>query len=283
MGHTVFSDTYCVLGEGALWHPEQQALFWFDILSHKLYRKDAAGEVHWEFDRPVSAAGILDDKRLLVASARDLFVFDTETGAETHLLPLEADNSVTRSNDGRADPWGGFWIGTMGFNAEQGAGAIYRFYKGKLTKLFGDITISNAICFAPDKSCAYFTDTDTQIINRVALDEDGWPKGAPQAFIDLTGDDLNPDGAVVDADGQLWNAQWGASRVACYSPEGRFVTAIGFPAGQISCPAFGGPNFQTLFATSAGVDTDGADPMAGSTFSAEVGFRGLPEYRVIVD
>lgn len=283
MSHTVFSDTYCTLGEGPLWHPDQQALFWFDILSHKLYRRGDHGETVWTFDRPVSAAGIIDKDRLLVASSRNLFIFDTATGEETHVLPLEADNSVTRSNDGRADPWGGFWIGTMGFNAEDGAGAIYRYFEGKLTLLFDNITISNAICFAHDKSCAYFTDSPTYVVMKVALDENGWPVGEPEPFLDLNEAGTKPDGAVIDADGQFWSAQWGSSRVACYSPEGQFVTAFGLPAAQTSCPAFGGPDYSTLFVTSAGVDTGDDDPMAGSTFAIETSFRGMPEYRVLID
>ena len=142
MSHLIYSDTVCELGEGPLWHPWEEALYWFDILGSRLYRRDAQGERHWQFDRHVSAAGWVESGKLLIASERDLFLFDTETGSEEHVVDLEAENAVTRSNDGRADPWGGFWIGTMGKAAEPKAGAIYRFFKGELRKLYGDITIS---------------------------------------------------------------------------------------------------------------------------------------------
>ncbi len=278
----VVSDTRCQLGEGALWHPQRQSLFWFDILGKTLFENAPSGQRQWTFDRCVSAAGWLDKNRLLIATARDLITFDLESGAETHLLPLEADDPVTRSNDGRADPYGGFWIGTMGYNLEPGAGAIYRYYRGTLRKLYAAITVSNAICFSPDGRHAYFTDTPTRVIKRVALDNEGWPTGDPENWLDLNADGLNPDGAVVDADGNFWNAQWGAERVARYNAEGQFAQAYAFPASQISCPCFGGTHLSTLFATSAAVGAPDCEQQAGQTFGYETTFRGQAEHRVIL-
>ena len=237
----------------------------------------------WQFDEHVSAAGWVDADRLLIASETALFLFDLETGTRRDLVPLEADNLVTRSNDGRADPWGGFWIGTMGRNAEEKAGAIYRYYRGELRCLFDGITISNAICFSPDRATAYFTDTRSRRIMRQPLGKDGWPEGESTVFVDLTGEGLNPDGAVVDAEGCLWNAQWGAARVARYGPDGRFLSAIPFPARQMTCPAFGGDGLRRLFATSA---TQGLSEKAtadGQTFATEVDVAGQAEHRVLLD
>lgn len=272
----IYDETQCKLGEGPLWHPTRQQLFWFDILRHKLHTKGQ----EWQFDTYVSAAGWVDDNRLLVASARGLHLFDIATGAQQDICPLEADNPVTRSNDGRADPQGGFWIGTMGINAENGAGAIYRYYRCELRQLYADITISNAICFAPDGTTAYFTDTPTQRIMRVALDADGWPDGAPELHIDLSDTDYRPDGAVVDAAGNLWNAQWGAGRVAGYTNEGHFFAAYDFPPRQTSCPAFGGTDLQTLFCTSAAVGLTGPDE--GKTYAIQTQTKGQPEHQVIL-
>ena len=109
----IFDDTRCELGEGPLWHPLRQQLFWFDILGKRLHTKGQ----HWDFDDHVSAAGWIDHDTLIVASSRALMTFDIITGDTEHLCDLEADNPVTRSNDGRADPQGGFWIGTMGMDA----------------------------------------------------------------------------------------------------------------------------------------------------------------------
>lgn len=180
----VFDDTACALGEGPMWHPERGELFWFDILGKRMFCKGAQRR-EWQFDEHVSACGWVDRDTLLMASASGLWRFDVPTGDRELVTALEADNPITRSNDGRADPQGGFWIGTMGLNAEAYAGAIYRFHKGELRKLFDRITISNAICFAPDGTRAFFSDTFSQKIQSVALDSDGWPDGMPQVFLDL--------------------------------------------------------------------------------------------------
>ena len=198
---TIYDPRFCELGEGPLWHPERNTLFWFDIITKRLMSREGGVEQVWEFDEHVSAAGWVDTSTLLMASETGLYRFDLTDGARSLVAPLEADNPVTRSNDGRADPYGGFWIGTMGKRAEPGAGVIYRFYRGEVRRLYGDITIANSICFAPGGQTAYFTDTVTQKIMQVALDKDGWPKGAPFVFVDLTDAGLYPDGSVVDAEG----------------------------------------------------------------------------------
>lgn len=276
----LFDDRQCQLGEGPLWHPERQQLFWFDILSKQLLTRTNGTPTSYQFAEHVSAAGWVSQYELLVASESRLFLFNLDTEATRDICPLEADNAVTRSNDGRVDPKGGFWIGTMGFNAEPGAGAIYRYYKGELRKLFGNITISNAISFSPDAKTAYFADTDTQTIQKVELDQDGWPTGTPTLFTDLTVSGHYPDGAVVDSEGHLWNAQWGAHRVARYAPDGSFVSEVSLPAAQVSCPAFGGADLQTLFATTAAVDLEGEEE--GRTYFAQTAVRGQAEHRVIL-
>ncbi|MBW7055642.1 SMP-30/gluconolactonase/LRE family protein [Paracoccus bogoriensis] len=279
----IFDDTTCTLGEGALWHGDRGALIWFDILEKRLHMKAPGGALQvWDFPDHVSAAGIVDRDRLVVASSRALILFDLRDGSRRDLVALEADNPVTRSNDGRADPQGGFWIGTMGLNAEPGAGSIWRYYRGELRRLFGGITITNAICFSPDGHKAHFADTAEGIIRRVMLDEEGWPISEPLPFIDLRAEGLNPDGAVIDAEGRLWSAQWGASRVACYDAHGRFIRALAFPASQISCPAFGGAGLRTLHATSARVDLKKPRPEDGMTFAVTTEAAGQAEHRVII-
>lgn len=277
----VFSDTVCTLGEGAFWHPERAQFFWFDILGKKLLTRSGDDEQVWQFDNCVSAAGWVDRDTLIMASASGLWRFEIETGRREKLIDLEADNPVTRSNDGRADPQGGFWIGTMGYNAEPGAGAIYRFYRGELRKLFDKITISNAICFGPDGDTAYFTDTKDGCVMRVTLDADGWPDGDPQVYLDLRNEELGADGAVIDAHGNFWNAQWGASRVACYAPNGTLIETRAVPTPQASCPCFGGSDLSTLFVTTAADGLSG-DDMAGKTFAIDTNVTGQPEHQVIL-
>lgn len=278
----VYDDTVCTLGEGPLWHPTRKELFWFDILSCRLHRKGQ----HWQFDETVSAAGWVDDDTLLIASRTALSRFTISTGAREIVTPLEADNPVTRSNDGRADPCGGFWIGTMGLDAEPGAGSIWRYYNGTLRTVVENVTITNAICFSPDAAWAYYTDTLTRRIMRVALDGDGWPKGSAEVHVDLTDTPHVADGAVVSADGTLWTAQWGSGRVAGYAPDGSFVRDFAVPGVQSTCPAFGGPDLRTLFVTTAAAGLSQTtfieQPLNGQTFMQETDITGQAEHRVIL-
>lgn len=149
-----------------------------------------------------------------------------------------------------------------------------------MRKLFAGITISNAISFPPDGRSACFTDTATRQIMRVALDAEGWPVGTPEIWLDLNADGLNPDGAVFDASGTFWLAQWGAGRIAAYGPDGHFLRAVEFPAPHTSCPAFGGPDLSDLYCTTAREGRQRPGPLEGATFCAPGIARGLPEHRV---
>lgn len=279
----VFDARPCFLGEGPLWHPQIDTLFWFDIIGKRLLARGPAGVQEWQFDEHHSAAGWLDAAHLLIASETGLWRFEIATGLRSLIVSLEADNPVTRSNDGRADPWGGFWIGTMGKKAESGAGAIYRFWRGELRQVAEQITISNAICFAPDRSHAYFADTARQIVWRQPLDTDGWPVGAPRVFRDFSGEDLWPDGAVCDAAGALWIAQWGASRVARYLPDGSFDRALVVPAPHASCPAFAAGRLMVTTAQE-GMDASAlaAAPLSGQLFDLGPVEHARPEPAVVL-
>ena len=280
----VFDDRPCELGEGPLWHPERAQLFWFDIVAGKLLSRLDDKVFEWTFTEMVSATGWVDATRLLIASETSLFLFDLEKETATEIVPLEADNMETRSNDGRADPHGGFWIGTMGKHAEPQAGAIYRYFEGQLRRIFSGITIPNATCFAPGGDTAFFADSPTRKVMAQPLGRDGWPEGAPRVLIDLHDEGLIPDGAVTDAEGNLWIAQWGAGRVAVHAADGRFLRAYPVGAKKASCPAFGGAGLSELFVTTAQGDYDAAglaaDPLAGQVFALPVGAQGRPEPRV---
>ena len=271
----------CKLGEGPLWHPEREQLFWFDILAQKLLSRRGEETLEWNFDRPVSAAAWIDHDTLLIAGAGTLMRFDVTSGHREQICPLESDRPGNRSNDGRADPWGGFWIGTMGRSAEPGAGAIGRYYRGELRELFGSITIPNSISFTPDGRFAHFSDTHQRLVWRQRLGKGGWPTGEPEIYLDLRAQKTNPDGAVCDAEGFLWLACWGNSHIARYTPDGHCHTKLALPVEQPSCPAFGGADFTTLYVTSA---RDGLQPkeealltMDGATFSFNAGVSGLRE------
>lgn len=279
----IHDDRTCALGEGPLWHPVREQLFWFDVTGRRLLTRRVDEAQEWHFAEMVSAGGWTGSDGLLIASETGLFHFDLLSGTRTPVCALEADNAATRSNDGRADPRGGFWIGTMGKNAEPGAGAIYRWYRGELRCLYRGVSIPNAITFPPGDRTAQFTDTATRRVMRVPLDSEGWPAGLPEIFLDLTAEGLNPDGAVFDAAGLMWLAEWGSARVSAYAPDGARVRSVAFDAPHTSCPALGGT---TLYCTTA---TQGmsaaamaAHPAAGKTFAAPDVAQAKPEHMVIL-
>jgi sugar lactone lactonase YvrE len=283
----LFDARPCELGEGPLWHPERGQLFWFDILGRKLMTRTAAGPGEFTLPEYFSAAGWLDRDTLLVASESGFWRLSIGTGALERVSRFAFAAPGLRSNDGRADPWGGFWIGMMGKEAEAGAGSIWRLYRGEIRQLYAPVTIPNAISFTPDRRFAQFADSTKAKVWRVALDEvNGWPVGEPEAYLDLTGQAGVPDGAVCDAAGNLWLAEWGASRVAVYDPQGRFVRAVGVGGRHSSCPAFGGAGLSTLFVTTArehmSAEIIAAEPQNGCTFMAEAGAAGIAEHRVIL-
>ena len=280
-----FDDLNCALGEGPLWHPLRGQLFWFDILNRRMITVENGKRRIRDFEDMVSAAGWIDGNRMLIAGEKGLSVLNLTDDSRKHLINIEADNPETRSNDGRADPWGGFWIGTMGIQAQPDAGSIYRYFRGEVRQLYHPITISNSICFAPDRRTAYFTDTARGVIMSQSLNPaDGWPEGDPQPFIDFRDEEISPDGAVVDCAGNLWSAQWGRGRVAIYDKNGKYLKAFSVPAPHSSCPAFGGEDLNMLFVTTARehISPEDLTENDGRTFYTLTEFKGQAEHRVLL-
>jgi sugar lactone lactonase YvrE len=279
----IHDNRLCDLGEGPLWHPLRQQLFWFDILNRKMLSQDETGPREWIFPHIVSAAGWIDSERLLIAGEVGLSILNLTDGTLTPHRAVEEDRAETRSNDGRADPLGGFWFGTMGKDAQPGAGAIYRYYRGELRKIFAGLDIPNAICFPPQGDFAHFTDTNSGKVLKVHLDEFGWPDASPELFLDLRAEGLNPDGAVIDASGVMWLAQWGAGRVAAYDAQGNFLRAVAVGGPHSSCPAFAG---ETLYCTTAREGLSAADldayPDSGKVFRIDAVALGQTEHQVIL-
>jgi sugar lactone lactonase YvrE len=226
-----------------------------------------------------SALAIIDADRQLLMTETGLHVRDVRTGKLTLHTAIEADNAVTRSNDSRVHPSGAFWVGTMGKNSEQAAGAIYWFFKGEVRLLYPSITVPNSICFSSDGAIAYFVDSRAKKLMRVACDPvTGLPQGEPKVLVDDTGNPGSIDGSVVDADGNIWNARWGSARIDCYNPDGKIIRSVPIPAGQSSCPVFVGPDADRIVVTSAWNNLSEAarskDLHAGKTFFVDMPVRG---------
>lgn len=280
MSARIYDDRSCELGEGPLWHPLRRQFFWFDIPGRRLMSRDGSGPLEWRLPRMASAAGWIDRDRLLVATETGLAVLDLIGGGLEDLAAVEAGNPATRSNDGRADRQGGFWFGTMGKSAEAGAGAIYRHFRGETRRLHEGITIPNAICFSPDGGTAHFADTATGQVWRQALDGDGWPLGERQPYLDLAPQGLDPDGAVMDADGGFCCAIWGAGAVIRFDGEGKPTHRFEVGGRHSSCPAFGAAG--QMLVTTARQGIDAPDHHQGLTYLVSHQLNTIPEPRVIL-
>lgn len=281
----LFVDSRCELGEGPFWHPLLGRLFWFDILNQTLLSADADGHLvdRFTFRQPASAAAVIDKDTLAIATAGAILRFDLPTDTSSILVPLEEEVPGNRSNDGRVNPAGGFWIGTMSRRGghDVGAGAVYQYRAGALQMVLDDITIPNSICFSPDGRTAYFADTRTDTIRKCAIDPaTGMPVGEWSDFARTTGLG-SPDGSVVDAEGYLWNARWNGSCVVRHAPDGSIDRVVELPVSRVTCSAFGGDDLKTLYITSARAgmtpDEREREPHAGSVFAIRVDVPGQAE------
>lgn len=277
---SVFHDVPCQLGEGPGYNPLTKSVWWFDIVTGRLFEKPVTGGdvTILGLGQMASALAVIDEQRQLVATETGLLVRDRLSGKISMHQPIEADNPATRSNDARVHPSGAFWIGTMGKKHEKGAGSIYWYREGELRKLYGDISITNSICFSPDGRISYFADTGRNIIWRVDTDgETGLPTGEPAEFYRHR-EKGGVDGSVVDGDGNVWNACWGRSAIDVYSPAGKRVRSIAMPVLQPSCPAFISNDNANLIVTTAYHEmsdaTHRSDPHAGKTYLVELEGKG---------
>lgn len=279
---TPFDFRVCELGEGPIWHPLRGQLFWFDILNCRMLSRVGDQPLEWRFDRMASAAGWVDRDRLLIGTETGLALLDLRGGPLAPVAAIEADDAGTRSNDGRADRQGGFWLGTMGKQAEPGRGAIWRWHRGRLRRLVAGLTIPNAICFSGDGRIAHYADTRTGQVWRQGLDAEGWPEGEPRPWLDLGSQGLSPDGAVIDSEGAFCVACWGAGRVLRFAPDGSRLEDIRVGGLHSTCPAHGGADLCDLHVTTAQEGLADPGPADGLPHLVRVAVPGLPEPRVIL-
>jgi len=281
---TVIDETRLELGEGPVYDPDLDCLWWFDIIGRSLRRYDLATGAASAQTLPFMGSVIarIDGTCHLVASDEGLFLRDLATGEFTPHCELEPVSRGNRSNDGRVHPCGALWIGTMGKDAKTGAGAIYHVAGKTVTRIFDAVSIPNAICFSPDGATGYFVDSKINKLMRVPLDATtGLPTSAASVLID--GRDLPGvfDGSVCDANGDIWSARWGDGALNRYDASGRHLARHDMPARRVTCPAFLGREANRLIVTSCweglGADERAADPMAGATFELGIPVEGRIE------
>jgi sugar lactone lactonase YvrE len=276
---TLAVDSRCSLGEGILWCERQRVLYWTDILAAALWRHDPAdGHTHvWSLPAPLGCLGLGEDGRLLLGLAKGLYASDVEAQLHSRELPLskladvEADDPHTRINDGRADRGGGFVFGTKSEHADlRPAGRFYQYTAAHGLRMLAlpMTAIPNSICFDAGGTRMYFCDSVSPRILQCRYDAATATVSEVSVFIELDAAGAEPDGSIVDAEGALWNAQWGAGRVVRYLPDGRIDAIVEVPASQPSCCTLAE---DALYVTSARVGlgeiTLAAHPFSGGVFA----------------
>ena len=246
----------------------------------------------WVFDEPATALALSTEPgRLLVALAsRLIWWWPADARQAAHGFRL-ANRPRVRFNDGRADPLGNFWVGSMYNNVTEhggptdehhsaGSGVLFRVTsEGEVTEEVRDIGIANTLCWSPDRATFYSADTMKNEIRAYAYDARTGRIG--REAVHFTGFDRGfPDGSAIDADGFLWNCRWGGGGIARIGPDGVLHSFHPVPTANVTTCVFGGPQLSTLFITSARNDPDPGDRLAGSLWAMEVDARGLPENRV---
>ena len=273
------------LGEGVLWSRRESALYWTDIETATLWRyfPVTAAVQRWCLpERLACIALCASDGWLLLGLSKRLALFNIASNRLIPLMDVEAE-LPTRLNDGACDREGRFVFGTMDENSPpQEIGGFYRLHSDfRLERLpLSSVAISNSLAFSPDGRILYFCDSKNRKILCCDYSSDG-QVGTPRLFVDLGRLQGVPDGAAVDAEGYIWSAQWGMSRVTRYRPDGTEDMHIDVPASQPTRVAFGGTELQTLFITSARQGLTSAilqqEKFAGDLFAVDPGPRGVGE------
>ncbi|MBA2426804.1 MAG: SMP-30/gluconolactonase/LRE family protein [Actinobacteria bacterium] len=276
-------DAHAMLGEGPIWDDGTRCLVWVDIMEGHLHRYDPAtgSSETMEVGQPVGAAAVRSMGGFVLA-LRDGFGLVERWGDEVRMIAdTEADIAGNRMNDGKCDLTGRFFAGTMAFAVTPGAGALYRLETDySVTKMVGDLTISNGIGWSIDNRTMYHIDTPAHTLYAYDYDAATGSMGNRRSLIEVDPGDGSPDGMTVDAEGFLWVALYGGGAVRRYSPEGDLVRTIALPATNITSCTFGGDGLSDLYITSAAQELSedqlAREPHAGALWRCSPGIKGLP-------
>lgn len=279
------------LGESPLWQPDEAALYWCDIPGRRLHRWHPGRAEHraWDLDSEPGCCAPVLGGTLLLAMRDGLWRFDPASGRRTRLAAPPYDPACERFNDGKADPQGRFWAGTIYEPRDAARAALYRFAGGQLERVAGDITTSNGLAWSPDGRTLYWADTAAHQIRAFDFDpQDGSlsrgrvfatfaPRRADQELALYGG---RPDGAAVDLEGAYWVAMYEGQRLLRLAPDGRVLRELALPVRCPTMPCFGGADLRTLYVTTARekrpAEELAAQPLAGCVLSLRVDVPGLP-------
>jgi len=273
-----------ILGEGSLWDLKNHHLYWLDIVGRVLYTYDPVNGRNLGIDLPRMAGAVVPRKAggLVLALEDGIQLFNTETRTFKKIADPEEDRPETRYNDGKCDPAGRFWIGTMGRNGDAGLGSLYRLdAEGRIERALSGVDISNGIAWSPDKRTMYWTDTLKGEIYAFDYDDAAGTLANQRRAVSVDPDDGLPDGMTIDAEGTLWTACWDGGKVVRFDPaKGTKEDEVRLPVQRVTSCAFGGSDLKHLYITTARMGLSENEirdqPDAGSLFVCDAGVPGLP-------
>jgi sugar lactone lactonase YvrE len=279
-----------IAGESPFWHPREQALYWVDIAGHKLNRFVPRTAQHhdWSFPTEVASAAPRPDGGVLLARRDGLFHFDPATGESRRIVQAPYDTKKLRFNDGKADPQGRFWVGTI-HGERLPKGSLYCLTLDSLERIVDDVANSNGLAWSPDGLTMYWTDTKLSTVFAFDFDpQDGnlsnrrvfasFPPKPADGSLDAYGG--RPDGGAVDSQGCYWAACFEGQRLARFAPDGTLLQSVPLPVRCPTMPCFGGDDLRTLYVTSSRENRPeqelAAQPWAGRVLQCRVEVPGLP-------
>lgn len=279
-------DAKATLGEGAIWDARRQVLYWVDIEAGRLHRFDpAAGDNRtYELGQRVGAVVPRARGGVMLAMERGFASMDLTTGAITFWADPEAHLPKNRFNDGKCDPRGRFWAGTISQDRQPGAASLYCLEPdGTVRTMLRGVTNSNGIAWSLGHDTMYYIDTPTRQVTAFDYDPRSGNIDHPRAVISIPADWGKPDGMTIDAEGMLWIALWDGGCVTRWDPQtGRLLEKLPVPARRVTSCAFGGSDLGDLYITTARAGLSegelAAQPAAGGLFRARPGVRGVPAF-----
>jgi sugar lactone lactonase YvrE len=283
----VVFDIKAQLGEGAIWNPRDNRLWWVDIekgILHVFNPVDGK-DIEYPMGRRIGTVVPTESGKALVALEDGLNFFDPASGKFSFIADPEADLPPIRYNDGKCDPAGRFWVGSMGLEPPiNNRASLYRLdHDLKINKMLDSITVSNGICWSIDKTKMYYIDTPTMKVRVFDYDDETGNISNEKTAVEIPEGMGGPDGMTIDSEGNLWICLWGGACVGCFDPEtGELVRRIDVPAKNVTSCAFGGKDLKTLFITTASISMSPEDstkyPLAGNLFAIDLNVKGVPAF-----
>lgn len=284
---TIAVDAKATLGEGPCWDATNNCLIWVDILEKTLHLYYPENEVNKsiKFDQYIGAAVLRESGGFILAMQNGIYHYDLNTETKQLISDPERHLPNNRFNDGKCDPAGRFWAGTMELNGSSSTGALYYLDKDlSVKKSLSNLTISNGLAWSPNYQKMYFIDTPTRQIMAYDYSIDTGSIKNGHIAVTIPFDEGNPDGMTIDSEGMIWVAHFGGSKVSRWDPlSGICLEEIEVPAKNVTSCVFGGEQLDTLYITTARHGLSANDlknhPHAGAVFCVKTGIRGVPSYR----